>query len=121
MDTQRMRETLSAEREELRRRELGANADLARQADLSTADYADEARERQREGILTAISRSADSRLIQVEAALRRIDEGTYGVCVVCGGEIEEGRLAALPAADRCIDCAEATQPASPGARSTTM
>ncbi len=121
MDTRRMRETLSAEREELRAREMSANADLARQADLSTADSGDEARERQREGILSAISRSADSRLVQVEAALRRIDSGTYGLCVVCGGEIEEQRLAVLPSADRCIDCAEAGEAAAPNLRSTTM
>lgn len=44
---------------------------------------------------------------IQLDAALRRLDEGTYGVCEDCGGEIGEARLKALPFARRCIACQE--------------
>lgn len=40
-----------------------------------------------------------------LEAAKGRIDEGRYGVCVDCGGEIEYPRLKAAPAALRCIRC----------------
>jgi len=43
----------------------------------------------------------------EVIAALRRISEGTYGICIDCGEPIAESRLAALPAAPRCIDCAD--------------
>lgn len=46
---------------------------------------------------------SARRRLAAVEAALRRVDDGTYGVCEVCGEPIAEGRLEALPAATRCV------------------
>jgi DnaK suppressor protein len=41
----------------------------------------------------------------EIEAALRRIDEGTYGVCVACGLPIPFERLEVLPAADRCVAC----------------
>ena len=41
--------------------------------------------------------------LDDVEAALRRLEEGTYGQCEACGGPIDEGRLAALPAARYCV------------------
>lgn len=41
----------------------------------------------------------------QIEKALRQIDEGTYGVCEDCGGEIPLIRLEALPFATQCIDC----------------
>jgi len=37
--------------------------------------------------------------------ALKRMDEGTYGICVKCGGEISEDRLVALPYAGTCINC----------------
>lgn len=40
-----------------------------------------------------------------VNAALARIDAGTYGVCVTCGQPIAAARLEALPAAAHCIDC----------------
>ncbi len=47
-------------------------------------------------------------RLQQIEAALGRIEEGEFGYCVVCGYEIEMGRLKNNPAMPRCIDCASA-------------
>jgi len=43
--------------------------------------------------------------LEQVEAALERLGEGTYGSCVDCGREIPLERLAALPHAARCVAC----------------
>ena len=42
----------------------------------------------------------------QIRSALRRIKEGSYGVCEECGGEIEPARLEALPLASLCIKCA---------------
>lgn len=45
--------------------------------------------------------------LEQIKAALRRIDEGIYGVCYDCGDAITERRLRALPFAVRCKDCEE--------------
>ena len=41
--------------------------------------------------------------LSEVQAALKRIEAGTYGKCIVCGKEIPEKRLEALPWASRCI------------------
>ena len=41
----------------------------------------------------------------QVEAALRRLDEGTFGACVRCGRPVAAERLEALPWAAHCIDC----------------
>jgi RNA polymerase-binding protein DksA len=44
--------------------------------------------------------------LAEVEAALAKIDDGTYGTCEQCGKEIAPARLEAKPAARNCIDCA---------------
>ena len=41
----------------------------------------------------------------QVLDALRRIEVGTYGTCVDCGGGVAEGRLEAKPEAARCVTC----------------
>ena len=43
--------------------------------------------------------------LRQVEKALRRYDNGVYGVCESCSGSIDPARLRALPYATRCLDC----------------
>lgn len=53
-------------------------------------------------------SRSVDDieRLLDgVEAALGRLDEGTYGVCVSCGSTLTDERLTASPTATRCAAC----------------
>ena len=48
--------------------------------------------------------------LTKVDAALRRLEEGSYGDCFECGDEIAEARLRALPFAVRCKDCEEARE-----------
>ena len=46
----------------------------------------------------------------QIQDALQRIEEGSYGLCETCGREIERARLEALPFASMCIDCARSSQ-----------
>ncbi len=43
--------------------------------------------------------------LAEIDAALARIDAGSYGICVTCGAEIGEERLQARPSTAQCIDC----------------
>ena len=43
--------------------------------------------------------------LLQIDAALQRIDEGTFGTCANCRNPIAEERLEARPWASLCIDC----------------
>lgn len=54
-------------------------------------------------------------RLEEVDAALGRIAEGTFGVCERCGGPIGEGRLEAIPGATQCVACKTAPPWARPG------
>ena len=46
-----------------------------------------------------------DRHLLDVEAAIQRLDDGTYGACIRCGRPIAAERLDALPWAAHCIDC----------------
>ena len=48
----------------------------------------------------------AQGKLKKLEAALQRMEEGTYGVCEACGQAIELERLAALTTATLCVACA---------------
>jgi RNA polymerase-binding protein DksA len=43
--------------------------------------------------------------LAQIDSALERMNEGTYGVCLRCGQKISEERLEAFPYVAYCIDC----------------
>lgn len=55
---------------------------------------------------IAALVRQAEQHLAEVDAALERWDEGSYGTCRSCGRPIPEGRLEARPVATDCIDCA---------------
>ena len=46
--------------------------------------------------------------LKRLNAALKRIYDGTYGVCEICGERINEKRLEMVPYASHCVDCREA-------------
>jgi RNA polymerase-binding transcription factor DksA len=53
-----------------------------------------------------ALRRARLTERAEVEEALRRVDAGTYGVCVRCGREIPAARLEARPMATMCVACA---------------
>jgi RNA polymerase-binding transcription factor DksA len=55
---------------------------------------------------LSAVIDATRARLAEVDAALSRVDSGTYGTCERCGRPIAPERLEALPATRRCIACA---------------
>jgi len=52
-----------------------------------------------------AVLHSAQRQRGKVEAALRRVSKGTYGLCVDCAKPVPEGRLEARPDASRCVAC----------------
>lgn len=59
----------------------------------------------QRQAMAQATARRRAAERARVEAALRRLDEGEYGFCAVCGDEIAPARLEADPAAPLCAAC----------------
>ena len=66
------------------------------QADLGTETF-----EREKD---LSILEQVEAELADVEHALRRLDEGTYGTCEVCGKPIPEERLEAMPATRLCLE-----------------
>ena len=96
---------LLAKREELSKRLSGRLRDVAveREPDdegaLATSNYAND---------LALMTMNRERReLDEVNAALRRLSAGEYGVCELCEGQIGQPRLRALPWARLCIRCAE--------------
>jgi RNA polymerase-binding transcription factor DksA len=60
---------------------------------------------------VTALIEQARRRLAEIDAAQDRYDDGTYGLCEVCGEPIADGRLDARPTARTCIACADRMDP----------
>jgi DnaK suppressor protein len=82
---------------------LVSRADMAAEHDVrSLDDQAQAITERDDE---FAINEHETAELRDIEAALERLDAGTYGQCTDCGVIIAPARLNAYPTAKRCIDC----------------
>jgi RNA polymerase-binding transcription factor DksA len=70
-----------------------------------TGDISDLAEQLTEDLDLAELDQLARSRISEIEAAIARIDEGSYGICRVCTQPIEPSRLEALPTASLCGRC----------------
>jgi DnaK suppressor protein len=70
-------------------------------------DSAEQAAQLGNVAVVSALENEAVQELADIEAALQRLDAGTYGDCVSCGEPIGDARLKVRPAATQCRDCAE--------------
>lgn len=79
-----------------------ANGDLSsmpiHMADIGSDNYEQE--------FTLSLMQSEGGTLEQIEVALERIEDGTYGLCEECGGKIPKQRLTAVPYATMCVKCA---------------
>ena len=90
------------------------SADLAKTRDAeeetteeATQDIADKAVSSYTREFLYSLSDADRNTLLQIDQALTRIEEGTYGTCLNCGTAMAEKRLNAVPWTPYCIDCQE--------------
>ena len=102
----RLHKSLLARREDLRKKLAD---DLAfvrtfKTAD-STGDSADVAFEAGSDEMTSQLAEFDSRELVQIDRALDRLKQGTYGVCECCGGKIPVRRLNALPYSTLCIEC----------------
>ncbi len=72
-----------------------------------SGDSAEQAQERENDEVVDAIGNETAQSIRDLQAALARIEDGSYGVCAGCGGDVGDGRLAAIPEATLCVKCAE--------------
>jgi RNA polymerase-binding protein DksA len=69
-------------------------------------NFADSGQVAAEQGENRALVGQLEETLAEVERALAKLDEGSYGSCESCGKPISEARLEAMPATRYCIDCA---------------
>lgn len=74
--------------------------------DPLSKDWEDRSSERQFDEVLEARGNRELVELQMIDAALARIDEGTFGLCTKCSKPIESGRLSTIPETPLCATCA---------------
>jgi DnaK suppressor protein len=100
----RLHKALLLRRSELRKK-LTDGIDLAGFGGDASGDEADAAFETGSDEMNSQLAALESRELAQIERALRRLKEGTYGKCELCSGKIPVGRLNILPYTTVCIKC----------------
>ena len=104
--------TIEARKAELERRLGELKARVARiegELDQPVSDnFSEQAVEREDEEVLEDLGAAGVQEIRMIEAALDRIESGSYGICARCGDPISEERLDVLPHTPLCRDCAAA-------------
>ena len=78
----------------------GASQDIADEDGFGEGDTVNVERDR-----LTVVASDAQANVAEIDAALSRVDTGSYGICDACGNPIPDARLEALPEATLCVAC----------------
>lgn len=108
MDTkeiERFRQTLHKRREEILN---ASNHNLEAAREFGTdgvSDIADEGSVSYNRMVLVSLSEGEKKRIVEMDDALARIKNGTYGICQSCGEAIGDKRLDVKPEAQNCIKC----------------
>ena len=102
MDVTKLRQHLTTEASGLQR-EL-ADLEAASAPPEFDENFADSGQVSAEQGENQALAANLRDHLVEVEAAMARLDDGSYGTCEVCGGAIGDARLEAMPSARFCID-----------------
>ena len=98
---------LHALREELSHRAHALDADVHHKNEPVEKDFAEQVTQRENDDVLNAIGGEATQTVRLIDKALKKIENGTYGICDFCGEEIPAARLKAIPYALTCVNCAE--------------
>ena len=98
----RLHKSLLARRDHLRKK---LSQELAQMSSSGTGDSADVAFESGSDEMNSQLAEFDARELTQIERALARLKQGTYGACEGCQKKIPVGRLNALPYATHCVEC----------------
>ena len=108
---QKMKEKLLREKEEILKQISGSSDDFEKFGTTRSGnDDVDVYLEDSDKKIMNTMLTQGSKQLELIEAALRRIEKGTYGLCLQCGKRIPQERLEAIPASVLCIECKRANE-----------
>lgn len=110
MNPERARETLLDLKQQLAERVARTHKHIYERDERVSADFAEQSVEMENQELVMSLDAEGKQELKMINAALARIDDGTYGDCIRCGKAISAERLDALPYASLCIACAQAEE-----------
>ena len=101
-----MKEALLEQKKEIIDQLMANNADFRQIVEgMEAKDEVDVASDAIDRKMLEAVGSKDMNRLNLIDAALARIEQGRYGLCLKCGKHIPQARLEAIPYAFMCIEC----------------
>ncbi len=106
MDAQATREALHTRLATLTKREVALSKHLRGEDGRLGADSSDRAAFIEMDEVIEQLDDDARIEIVAIQAALERLQAGTYGECSGCGEDIAPKRLAVLPHTTHCVTCA---------------
>ena len=94
-------------RDEINGRINAIEKDLHHEEHAIEKDFAEQATQLENEEVLNSLDNEAKATVMEINKALLRIENNTYGICTACNEEIDEQRLAVTPYASMCVPCTE--------------
>lgn len=108
IDLEATKVSLQRRRRQLLETARGADAELdGLRAAGRDPEFEEGAQSDRAQQTLSALGEAQRREIGQIDAALARIEAGRYGICTACDQPIAPRRLAALPYAEHCAECAE--------------
>lgn len=107
MDINHFKEKLASEKQNLEKEVASYKASDPYMDNRMSESYDDDISEMEGHDRVAATENDLKFRLEEVNEALKRIEEGTFGKCANCGQDISEDRLEAMPTAKYCASCQE--------------
>jgi DnaK suppressor protein len=92
------------------RAEQGRELEVLREQRRSDRDWLDQAADEESTTVAAGLSEAEYRELRAIDAALKRLEAGTYGECEGCGGSVGRQRLRAIPEASMCTSCLAAAE-----------
>ncbi len=97
---------LQARRLEMKSRLERTHKHIHEKEEPVSANFSEQIKQTENDQLVMALDAEAAAEIRQIDAALKRIDQGVYEQCASCGSQIADARLKAIPYTDCCIDCA---------------
>ena len=101
------KEQLLSLREEYTRRIDAIEVETHHKEEAVEKDFAEQATQSENDDVLAALDDEAQLMVMQIDAALARVEQGSYGICTACGESIKAERLKVISYVELCIGCAE--------------
>lgn len=105
-ETSEIRKRLTANLTEILDRNDSVRESIRQRGGTENMNFEDLGLDGEFDDVLDSLGDRSRIELLEIRAALQRLDQGTYGTCTNCGRQIDPERLEAMPATEYCVECA---------------